>query len=126
MWPILCPRGDVAVSQRTRLEFLNRRYGALLKEVTGVFINVAAQVAEKNDAARASQRTTHRCTLRTIFELNLKYLGGLKSLQALFHAEGHRMHNKGKRRFIANASDLREPKLTLKTKKPLQIDEVAP
>ena len=83
--------------------------------VTGIFMNVVAQAAEEDRAAGAVQITPYWRTLRANFELNPKYLAA-STPAGLLEAEGHRVITKGKRRFIANASDLREPKLTLKTK----------
>ena len=83
-------------------------------------------LSRRKKTARLGGADYYWRTLRANFELNPKYPGGLDAHQALLEAEGHRVITKGKRRFLANATDLREPKLTLKAKKPLQIDEVAP
>ena len=121
------PKAKV-ISATTLRACLAKNYGAKITcpMVPRIFMNVVAQAAEEDRAAGAAQITPYWRTLRANFELNPKYPGGLEGHQALLEAEGHRVITKGKRRFIANASDLREPKLTLKTKKPLQIDEVAP
>ena len=121
------PEGKV-ISATTLRACLAKTYGTEITcpMVTGIFMNVVAQAAEEDRAAGVAQITPYWRTLKANFELNPRYPGGLEAHQALLEGEGHRVITKGKRRFIANASDLREPKLTLKTKKPLQIDEVAP
>ena len=109
------PKGKV-ISATTLRACLAQTYGAEITcpMVTGIFMNVVAQAAEEDRAAGAAQITPYWRTLRANFELNPKYLAALRAAGLL--KRGHRVITKGKRRFITNASDLREPKLTLKTK----------
>ncbi|MDB6052521.1 MAG: hypothetical protein JWN25_44 [Verrucomicrobiales bacterium] len=69
---------------------------------TGIFAWIAAHAAAEGSAAGEKKTTPYWRTLKSTGELNQKYPGGIESLKALLHAEGHRVIQKGKRFLVAD------------------------
>jgi hypothetical protein len=70
---------------------------------TGIFAWIAAHAADEAEAEGARRITPYWRTLKSGGELNPKYPGGVKNLQVRLAAEGHKVVQRGKRYFVADA-----------------------
>jgi hypothetical protein len=69
---------------------------------TGIFSWIAAHAAAESLAAGAKRITPYWRTLKSDGELNAKYPGGVREISRRLRAEGHRIIQKGKRRYVAD------------------------
>jgi hypothetical protein len=70
---------------------------------TGIFAWIAAHAADEAETEGAKRITPYWRTLKSGGELNPKYPGGVKNLRARLTAEGHKVVQRGKRHFVADA-----------------------
>ena len=67
---------------------------------TGIFAWIAANAADEKEQEGKKRVTPYWRILKTGFELNSKYPGGISNLQSRLEAEGHRIFQRGKRFFV--------------------------
>jgi hypothetical protein len=72
---------------------------------TGIFAWIAAYAAAEAESEGRARITPYWRTLKAAGELNPKYPGGVKNLQARLAAEGHKIVKKGSRYFVADYED---------------------
>ena len=84
------PRGKLITINQIR-EKLAIKHGATIAcpITTGIFAWIAAHAAEEAAAQGSSRITPYWRTLKSKGELNIKYLGGVKSQSARLRSEGH-------------------------------------
>jgi hypothetical protein len=67
---------------------------------TGIFVNIAANVAEEDLLEGKKRVTPYWRTLKVNGELNPKYPGGVNRQRQRLKAEGHKVVQRGKRFFV--------------------------
>ena len=97
------PAGKLTTIDQIRAE-LARQYGVTIAcpLTTGIFAWIAAHAAEEAVSGEIKPVTPYWRVLKARGELNPKYPGGLKRLQVLLEAEGHKLFFKGSRCFVAD------------------------
>jgi hypothetical protein len=69
---------------------------------TGIFAWIAAHAADEAEQDGAEKITPYWRTLKSGNELNPKYPGGIKNIQARLEAEGHTVVKKRERYFVSD------------------------
>jgi hypothetical protein len=95
------PKGKLTTIDEMR-RTLAARHGATVAcpVTTGIFAWIAANAAAEAEAEKRKDITPFWRTLKTGGELNPKYPGGVDLLKRRLRAEGHKVHQKGKRYFV--------------------------
>lgn len=95
------PKGKLTTIDAIRKE-LARKHGATIAcpITTGIFAWIAAHAADEAATQGRKRITPYWRTLKSDGEVNPKYPGGIAKLKKLLVAEGHSIHQKGKRYLV--------------------------
>jgi|SRR3954469_8919188 len=98
------PKGKVTTIDAIRKQ-LAVKHGATIAcpITTGIFAWIAAHAAEESAGEGKKRITPYWRTLKSGGEINPKYPGGIEGVSKLLRAEGHRVVQKRKRYFVADA-----------------------
>lgn len=92
------PKGKITTINEIRAAVAKKHKATIGCPITcGIFANIAAHVAEEDEAAGKKQITPYWRTLKVDGVLNEKYPGGIKNQASRLRAEGHKIEwNKNK------------------------------
>ena len=97
------PKGKVTTIDAIRKE-LARKHGTTIAcpITTGIFAWIAAHAANEAAGEGKKRITPYWRTLKTGGEINPKYPGGVDGVAKLLRAEGHSIHQRGKRTLVVD------------------------
>ena len=100
------PKGKLTTIDAIRKQ-LAAKHGATIAcpITTGIFAWIAAHAAQESAGEGKKRITPYWRTLKSGGEINPKYPGGIEGVSKLLGAEGHRVVQKGKRYFVADAEE---------------------